>query len=349
MTSIFSGLRAGVLCALCIFALVVQPAGAAPQSATGQHDFDFTFGSFNVHIARLVHPLSGSKKWMQLSGTHVTRKVWNGRANLGVMEVDRPGGHIEGLTLSLYDPVAHQWSISFANSGEGILGRPSVGSFNNGRGTFYDQETYNGRTILARTVFSDIAANSYRMEQAFSDDGGATWEKNWIMTFVRSSSTVTEPASPAPSHDFDFNLGTWKTHISRLQHPLTGSKKHVEYDGISVVHPLWGGRASLFELEASGPAGHIEGAGLRLYNPQAHQWSLNWANSATGTLGEPTIGEFKDGHGIFLDQETYNGRTILLRNTFSKITSTSSRFEQAFSNDYGRTWETNWVMTFTKP
>ncbi|MDQ6931032.1 MAG: hypothetical protein M3126_10250, partial [Candidatus Eremiobacteraeota bacterium] len=121
-----------------------------------------------------------------------------------------------------------------------------------------------------------------------------------------------------------------------------------EYDGVSIVRPVWGGRASLFELEASGPAGHIEGAGLRLYNPLSHQWSLNWANSTEGTLGVPTIGEFKNGRGVFVDQETYNGRTILVRNAFSNITATSSRFEQAFSGDYGRTWETNWVMTFHK-
>ncbi len=65
-------------------------------------------------------------------------------------------------------------------------------------------------------------------------------------------------------HDFDFNFGTWKTHVRRLRHPLTGSTTWVEYEGLSVVRPVWDGRASLFELEVDGPAGHIEGAGLRL-------------------------------------------------------------------------------------
>src|SRR6266851_5571968 len=85
-------------------------------------------------------------------------------------------------------------------------------------------------------------------------------------------------------HDFDFNIGTWKTHISRLQRPLTGSTTWVEYEGASVVRNVWNGRASLFELEADGPAGHIEGVGLRLYNPQSHQWSLNWASSRDGLM-----------------------------------------------------------------
>jgi hypothetical protein len=149
-------------------------------------------------------------------------------------------------------------------------------------------------------------------------------------------------------HDFDFNLGTWKTHVSRLQNPLTGSTTWVEYDGISVVRAILGGRASLFELTADGPAGHLEGAGLRLYNPQSHQWSLNWTSGKTGVLGVPTIGEFKNGRGVFVDQESLNDRVILVRNSFMDITPNSARFEQTFSDDGGQTWETNWVMTFKR-
>lgn len=149
-------------------------------------------------------------------------------------------------------------------------------------------------------------------------------------------------------HDFDFHFGTWKTHISRLVHPLTGSTTWTEYDGVSVVRKVWNGRASLFELEVDGPAGHIEGVGLRLYNPQSHQWNLNWTNSSSGMLDGAMIGEFKDGHGDFYATDTFNGRTILVRNGFYDIKPNSSRFEQAFSADGGKTWETNWVMTFTR-
>jgi hypothetical protein len=148
--------------------------------------------------------------------------------------------------------------------------------------------------------------------------------------------------------DFDFNIGTWKTHISRLQNPLTGSTKWVEYDGISVVRELLHGRASLFELTADGPAGHLEGVGLRLYNPESRQWSLNWVNSQTGVLGVPTIGEFNNGRGVFVDQEPFDDGVILVRNSFMDITANSARFEQTFSGDGGETWETNWVMTFKR-
>jgi hypothetical protein len=102
------------------------------------------------------------------------------------------------------------------------------------------------------------------------------------------------------------------------------------------------------ELEAEGPAGRIEGMGLRLYNPRSHQWSLNWANSSGGTMNQPMIGEFNNGRGEFFDQEPFNGRAIYVRNSFSDITPNSCRFEQAFSDDGGKTWEKNWVMTFTR-
>ena len=149
-------------------------------------------------------------------------------------------------------------------------------------------------------------------------------------------------------HDFDFNFGTWKTHVSRLEHPLTGSTTWAEYDGVSVVSKVWKGRASLFELEVEGALGHIEGVGLRLYNPQSHQWNLNWTSSSAGMLEKVMVGEFKDGRGEFYSQDTFNGRSILMRNGFYDITPNSSRFEQAFSIDGGKTWETNWIMKLTR-
>jgi hypothetical protein len=149
-------------------------------------------------------------------------------------------------------------------------------------------------------------------------------------------------------HDFDFEIGTWKTHLKRLVHPLTGSTTWVEYEGTSVVRKVWDGRANLLELKADGPAGHFEGLSLRLYNPASRQWSLNFANSNDGTLAQPTIGEFKNGRGEFYDQETFNGRVILVRFVISEITPTSCRFEQSFSDDGGKTWEVNWIAIDTR-
>ena len=162
------------------------------------------------------------------------------------------------------------------------------------------------------------------------------------------TSSQQAPAQRDGQHDFDFEIGTWKTHISRLVRPLTGSTTWIEFEGTSVVRTIWNGRANLVELEVDGPTGHIEGLSLRLYSPQSHQWSLNFANSSSGTLSQPTIGEFKNGRGEFYDQESFNGRTILVRNVWSDITPDSCRFEQAFSDDGGKTWEVNWIATDTR-
>ena len=162
---------------------------------------------------------------------------------------------------------------------------------------------------------------------------------------INAPPTATEHDAP---HDFDFEIGTWHTHLKRLQHPLTGSTTWIEYDGISVVRKIWNGRANLVELEVDGPTGHVEGLSLRLYNPQSHQWSLNFASSAGGTISVPTIGEFKNGRGEFYDQEPFNNRTILVRNVFDNITANSYRVEQGFSDDGGKTWEVNWIAVDTR-
>jgi hypothetical protein len=156
------------------------------------------------------------------------------------------------------------------------------------------------------------------------------------------------PARRDGQHDFDFEIGTWKTELSVLQRPLTGSKTWVRYEGTSVVRKVWDGRANLVELQAKGSAGHIEALSLRLYNPESRQWSLNFSNSRSGTLSPPSYGEFRNGRGEFLGQEMLDGRAILVRFVISNITADSCRFEQAFSDDGGKTWEVNWIATDTR-
>lgn len=163
---------------------------SALERPDGQHDFDFEFGEWTVRLSRLLRPLTGSTAWLKYEGTSVVRKVWNGRANLGEISVDGAAGHIEGLSLRLYDPETREWHISWANANDGLLGPPMIGGFRNGRGEFYNQETLNGRAIFVRFIFSDITATTFRLEQAFSGDGGKTWEPNWIAEFTR----VREPS-----------------------------------------------------------------------------------------------------------------------------------------------------------
>jgi hypothetical protein len=143
-------------------------------------------------------------------------------------------------------------------------------------------------------------------------------------------------------HDFDWNFGTWKTHIKRLAHPLTGSNDWVAYEGVVTVRPAFGGSANVEEIEVDGPS-HLELLDVRIYDPQSHQWIVNGSNSRTGTLEVPGFGSFANGRGVFYDQEAFEGRMILVRQTFFDITPVSYSFEQAFSDDGARTWEPNFV------
>jgi hypothetical protein len=167
-------------------------ADAAPPASSamrdGQHDFDFSVGTWKTHITRLQKPLSGSTVWNKMEGTKTERKIWNGRAHLEEIEADGPTGHMEGLTLFLYNPQAHQWSQTFASSKNGTLGNPIIGAFNNGRGELFGQDTFNDKSILVRGTWSDITQDSHRFEQAFSEDGGKTWETNFIALLTREKS-----------------------------------------------------------------------------------------------------------------------------------------------------------------
>lgn len=162
--------------------MATAPFAAEPD---GSKDFDFEFGEWHAHLKRRLDLLTGSDKWVEYEGPSVVRKVWNGKANLGEIDLNGPTGRIQGLSLRVYNPQSRQWSISFVNSAAGEFSAPMIGGFRDGRGEFYNQESFRGRAIFVRFVFSDITPKSFKLEQAFSGDGGKTWEANWIATFTR--------------------------------------------------------------------------------------------------------------------------------------------------------------------
>ena len=160
-----------------------SPPAIAPRD--GRHDFDFNFGVWKTHIKRIPNPWSGSSDSIELNGTVTVRKVWNGRAQLEEIEADGPNGHWEGLTLFLYNPLAHQWSQTFASVKTGVLTPPLIGAFKDGRGELFSQDTVDGRSILVRGVWSEITPNSHHFEESFSDDGGKTWATAFIASLTR--------------------------------------------------------------------------------------------------------------------------------------------------------------------
>ena len=167
---------------------------AAPAQVTlptvrdGLHDFDFVIGDWQVHLKKLLNPLTGSTNWVEYTGTSKMRKILDGRGNLEEFEVDSPANHlhIQAQTLRLYNPDSHQWAIYLLDAAKGKLGLPpTVGAFTNGVGELYDYEDFGGHWILVRFMWFNISPQEARMEQSFSADGGKTWEVNWICELSR--------------------------------------------------------------------------------------------------------------------------------------------------------------------
>ncbi|MDB6105345.1 MAG: hypothetical protein JWO52_5344 [Gammaproteobacteria bacterium] len=127
----------------------------------------------------MLHPLTGSNEWVEMDSGSVVTKIWGGRANLVEFKGEGPNGLVEHISLRTYSPVTHQWNVTFATPGVGQLGATAVGEFRNRRGEFYDQEPFNGRMILVRFSVWSTTPDTMQSEQAFSDDGGKTWEVNW--------------------------------------------------------------------------------------------------------------------------------------------------------------------------
>lgn len=152
----------------------------------GRNDFDFLTGTWKVHHCSLVGRLKGSTEWVEFDGDMVSRKILNGLGNMDENIIHRKTGPVHAITLRLFNPESGEWSIYWSTDLTGILDVPMIGGFKDRRGEFYSQEVFEGRHTYNRFIWSKITANSCQWEQAFSVDGGKTWETNWIMEFERT-------------------------------------------------------------------------------------------------------------------------------------------------------------------
>jgi len=153
------------------------------------------------------------------------------------------------------------------------------------------------------------------------------------------------------SHDFDFLIGNWKAHVRRLPDRLNNSNIWVEYDGISNHKKLLDSNANFeeFDVSSTDKKLRIKAQTLRLYNPTSRQWSIYLVDLDNGTLSlPPVVGGFTGNRGEFFDQEDFKGRAILVRYVWLNISPNSSRMEQSFSPDGGKTWEVNWICELSR-
>ena len=161
-----------------------------PVLPDGRHDFDFEVGTWKAHVKTLVHRLSNANDWEELDGSVVTRTLpvlegWNESE----MRVDSPTTHrrIEILAVRCYNPASRQWSIYGSSVKTGVFDPSVVGQFSNGHGEFYGADTWEGRAVIVRYMWQSVSRDKTHFEQAFSQDGGKTWEVNWIYDGTRAT------------------------------------------------------------------------------------------------------------------------------------------------------------------
>jgi len=340
-----------------LVALALVAYSVVAQDRSGRHDFDFLFGDWQVHHQRLKARLAGSTEWIEFDGRQSTRPALGGAGNVSENWFDMPGGAYRGVSVRSFDAESGQWAIWWLDGRDPAhaLDPPMKGRFESA-GTFYADDTFNGRPIRVRYIWSQITPTSAHWEQAFSPDGGKTWETNWMSDFKRAA---TEPAQDPPHtadtdlsgvHDFDFLVGEWRVHHRRLKERLANNRQWVEFQGTCSARLLMGGLSNVDDNRLDLPGDAYHGVTLRAYDPKSGQWAIWWVDSRSphNALDPPVRGKFANGVGTFYANDTLRGKPIRIRFIWSQITPTSARWEQAFSPDGGKTWEVNWTMEFQR-
>ena len=179
--------RRAVLLALSALPTLAAPEALAQPAAGGSiHDFDFFVGSWTVHHRRLKKRLAGNDDWEEFEGTTTCQSLLGGVMNLNESSARRPSGSSSGLGLRAFDARTGVWADWYLGASDPLnLGEPGLGRFENGVGTFLSDESFEGRPVRVRGQFRSLSPDLAQWEQAFSPDGGATWETNWVMRYSR--------------------------------------------------------------------------------------------------------------------------------------------------------------------
>ena len=164
------------------------PEAVQTANLSGLHDFDFLHGDWKTHHRRLKERFVGGSDWLEFDGTFSHRPLMNGWANTGDNVFDMPGGAYRGVSLRAYEPKTAQWLVWWLDGRNPAddVGPPTKGHFENGVGRFYSDDALRGKPIRVRVTWTRPTPTTARWEQAFSADGGKTWEIDWVTDFRRA-------------------------------------------------------------------------------------------------------------------------------------------------------------------
>jgi hypothetical protein len=150
------------------------------------------------------------------------------------------------------------------------------------------------------------------------------------------------------SHDFDFSAGSWTTELTIIKDPFNKPAEQIHMRGTKVARPVWNGKGWLEEIEATGPNNHWQAANLFLYDPVARQWSENYVDSSVGRMEGPGIGGYRDGKLEFYSVQSVDGRSMLIRGTWTILSKDRHSYEVARSIDGGRSWHTSFIAKVSR-
>ncbi|MDB5709205.1 MAG: hypothetical protein JWL96_1275 [Sphingomonas bacterium] len=333
-----------------------RPARLLAQGASANdasHDWAWLTGSWDVAHHRLKARLAGSHDWQDFTGRS---NLWLTMGGLGTIDdniIDLPEGSYRASGIRAFDPESGKWAIWWLDGRDPTtLGTPAMGRFTGDAGTFAGNDMLRGQPVAAELRWSRIHSARPHWEQAYSPDGGRSWEVNWAMDFTRTSRAVKpfpRAAQPAAPRDWDFLVGSWSVAHRRLKHRLAGNNDWERFTGTLVNWPLLGGMGNVGDNLMNFPAGAYRGIGLRAFDAKTGQWLSWWLYGRDPmSFAPPMRGGFAGGVATMNGNDSQDGKPILVRVIWSRITPTSARWEQACSADNGATWETNWISDFTR-
>ena len=318
-------------------------------------DWQWLVGNWDVQHRRLKERLANNKDWEEFAGKSA---LWLTLGGLGTIDdnlLHLPSGSYRALGIRAFDPQTRQWSIWWLDArNAGKIDPPVVGSFTGDMGTFVGRDTLRDKPITVRFRWHDIHSARPHWEQAFSADGGATWEVNWVNFFTRSSAqptalTANDDEGVPQRRDWDFLVGKWHVHNRRLRQRFARSTQWDEFESTLVNWPVLGGLGNVGDNDFAYPGGAYRGVSFRVFDRDSRTWSSWWLDGRSPTkLAAPVRGSFSNGSGTLIGTDTFQERAVKVRSQWSRITARSAHWEQASSADGGATWETNWVSEFSR-
>jgi hypothetical protein len=329
---------------------LAAPRIASAGSAGPEMDWDWLTGNWDVWHRRLKKRLAGNDEWDEFAGKSAFWHTLGGLGNIDDNLLYLPAGTYRAISLRAFDPATRKWAIWWLDGRTAAqLDPPVIGGFAGDEGEFIGTDTYQGKPVVVRFRWHEVHGKRPHWDQAFSPDGGKSWETNWRNYFTRTSATASpvprlEEPAPAEAADWSFLVGRWRVR-NRKRKP-DGSWEEFA----STLHnwPVMGGLGNIGDNVFHAPSGPYRGVSIRAFDAVAKQWRSWWLDGRRPhTISSSVAGTFADGVGTLLGEDEVDGGKVRVRSQWSRITTKSPRWEQATSSD-GVKWDTNWSADFER-